>query len=183
MRVSCCNSMTFDWIKPYIQHARYHNQLDPDHLDCIELNEGVDDYLTRLRQVWTMHAEEDDEIRNENALYLSVVRAFWPNYIKLMLASIISALLQISGPFLIKKLIDFVKTGKSAFNWEPVSSFAQETEYGLLLVLALVLSQGITYFVQEHTSYQKMVTSTQISHALIALVCEKILKLSPATNR
>ena len=50
------------------------------------------------------------------------------------------------GPLIIKKLIDFIKTGKNPYDyqWEPVTAeytnFDHHTEYGLALVVVLVVS-------------------------------------------
>ena len=86
-----------------------------------------------------------------------------------------------------KKLIDFIKKGKCPwdFEWTPISGelLSRDSEYGLLLVLALIFSQGFTYILSEHISYRKSVTSVRLSNALIAIIYDKILKLSPATNK
>lgn len=86
-----------------------------------------------------------------------------------------------------KKLIDFIKKGKCpwTYEWTPIFGelLTRDTEYGLLLVLALVVSQGFTYILSEHISYRKSVTSFKLSNALIALIYDKILRLSPATNK
>jgi hypothetical protein len=50
-------------------------------------------------------------------------------------------------------------------------------------VVLLVSSQGFTYFLQEHINFAKSVSSAQIIHSLIALMYEKSLRLSPATNK
>ena len=83
------------------------------------------------------------------------------------------------GPYIIKQLIDFVKTGKNSWNitWDPFY-FSPETEYGLLLVFILILSQGITYLVSEHITFHQNMVGTLTSSALVGLIYEKTLKIS-----
>ena len=44
-------------------------------------------------------------------MFNCILRAFWIDYFWLMLANALTAVLQLAGPYLIKKLIDYVKTG------------------------------------------------------------------------
>lgn len=46
----------------------------------------------------------------------------------------------------------------------------------------LVATQGLTYFVGEHILYYQNTTITETQSAIIGLIYEKILKVSPATN-
>ena len=62
-------------------------------------------------------------------------------------------------------------------------TFDKPKQYGMFLVAILVLSQGITYFVQEHISYEQNMKSSLISNTLVGMIQEKCLKLSPATNK
>ena len=97
---------------------------------------------------------------------------------------VVTTLMSLVGPYAIKELIGFVKTGKNAWNitWDPFF-FSEETEYGLLLVSMLVSSQAITYFVSEHISYYQSKVAALASSALVGLVYEKTLKISLATNK
>ena len=73
----------------------------------------------------------------------SVMKAFWGDYICLMFLNIFVTLLNLCGPYLIKQLIDYVKNGQNAWSimWVPISGiFTFEQEYGLMLVLLLVVS-------------------------------------------
>lgn len=75
----------------------------------------------------------------------------------LVFLNILTTILSLVGPYLVKKLIEYVKTGKcpKEFMWISLAdAFSQPKEYGLFLVVVLVLSQGMTYFVQEHISYE-----------------------------
>ena len=77
-----------------------------------------------------------------------------------------------------------MKTGNNAWGitWDPFY-FTQETEYGLVLVGILVLSQGLTYLVSEHITYHQNMVGTLTSSALVGLIYEKTLKISQATNK
>ena len=109
----------------------------------MQLEEGIEYHTNRLKTIWKQHKDRDN--RSPNALFNSICIAFMPDYFKLMFANALMAVLQLSGPYMIKKLIDFVKTGKAQWNFE-LTDLNSGTEYGILLVAALVLSQGVTYF-------------------------------------
>ena len=117
-------------------------------------------------------------------MFTSILIAFWKDFVLLIFLNIVTTVLSLSGPFLIKKLIDLIKTGKNAWEieWEPISSLPQETEYGLLLVAILVMTQGVSYFVSEHITYKQNMVGTLSSSALVALIYEKTLRISAATN-
>jgi ABC-type multidrug transport system fused ATPase/permease subunit len=109
---------------------------------------------------------------------------FWSDFLTLVFLNVLETLLTLLGPLLIKQLIDFVKTGKNAWRitWDPFW-FSLETEYGLLLVGILVMSQGFTYLVSEHITYHQNMIGTLTSCALVGLIYEKTLKISQATNK
>lgn len=56
---------------------------------------------------------------------------------------------------IIKKLIDFIKKGEISWklNWVPITGLSFSTEYGLFLVFILVVSQGITFIVDENITF------------------------------
>ena len=63
------------------------------------------------------------------------------------------------------------------------TNFDHHTEYGLSLVVVLVFTQGLNYIISEHITYMQNMTGTVTSSALVGLIFEKTLRLSPATNK
>jgi len=105
-------------------------------------------------------------------LFKCLIRTFWKEVTWLIFLNVLTTVLSLVGPYIIKKLIDYVKTGKcpKEFMWAPMTNFSQPKEYGLILVALLILTQGITYFVQEHISFEQTLRSTLISNALIGMI-------------
>lgn len=111
--------------------------------------------------------------------------AFWGYYRNLIFLNIFTTFLKLLGPMLVKKLIDFIKNGEISWklSWDPVTRLSFSTEYGLFLVLLLVVSQGITFIVEEHITFSQEITSNFICNAVVGLIYEKTLRLSPASNK
>jgi ABC-type multidrug transport system fused ATPase/permease subunit len=110
-----------------------------------------------LKSKWVRY--EKTQGRGDNALFKSILFAFWKDFLMLVILNIVSTLMGLCGPFIIKKLIDYIKTGKNPYDyeWDPVTApytdFDHHTEYGLMLVGILVLSQGLNYIISEHITY------------------------------
>jgi len=103
------------------------------------------------------------------------------------------SLLQISSPFIIAPLVDYVKDGENA--WADHISFfdtagsawlawlTPERQYGVSLALLLVATQGTGYILSENIGFKQSFVGSKSTNALIALIYEKQLKLSTATNK
>ena len=53
----------------------------------------------------------------------------------------------------------------------------------MLLIFLLVLTQGIAYFMSEHIQFYQRMIGVKTTNALIAMIYEKQLKISSATNK
>lgn len=119
--------------------------------------------------------------------------SFKLQYLYLMGLNALGSLLQISSPFIIAPLIDFVKDGENA--WADHISFVDtsgnkwfeyltpERQYGMSLALILVATQGTSYLLSENIGFKQSFVGSKSTNALIALIYEKQFKLSPATNK
>ncbi len=88
-----------------------------------------------------------------------------------MFWNIIVALLQVSSPFILHRLIEFIKFQK------------QDTGGGMTLVGLLVATQGASYFLSEHLKlYQRMI-GVKSTNAMIALIYSKQFKVTSSTNK
>ena len=147
--------------------------------------ERIEYSMKKLEDEWARYKNMDPADRGDNALLKSVVRAYRGDFLALLIYNILTTLTIFSGPLLIKKLIEYVKTGNTSSKlvWESFTSLSYNTEYGLFLVLLLILSQGLNYLMAEHIKYRETIVSTLSSNSLIAMIYKKSLRLSPATNR
>ena len=55
--------------------------------------------------------------RGDNALFKSILSAFWNDFLLLVILNIVSTVMGLCGPLIIKKLIDFIKTGKNPYDY------------------------------------------------------------------
>ena len=56
-------------------------------------------------------------------------------------------------------------------------------QYGITLALILVVSQGLSYILQENINFKQNLLGAKSTNALIALIYEKQLRISAATNK
>lgn len=83
----------------------------------------------------------------------------------------ISSCLDLSSPFFIKRIIDFV-TNKE-----------EDTSFGLMLVMFLVLTKFLSYLILEHLTFYQTTMGIKSTNALISYIYRKQLKISSATNK
>jgi ATP-binding cassette, subfamily C (CFTR/MRP), member 1 len=50
-------------------------------------------------------------------LFKSILSAFWNDFLLLVILNIVSTVMGLCGPLIIKKLIDFIKTGKNPYDY------------------------------------------------------------------
>lgn len=57
----------------------------------------------------------------DNKLFWSILKAFWTDFVLLILFNVVTTILNLTGPYMIKQLIDFVKTGENVWGitWDP----------------------------------------------------------------
>ena len=79
--------------------------------------------------------------------------------------------LQLASPFILRALILFIK--------DP-----DQTQFtGIVLVACLTLTSGLSYLINEHVSFYTTMTGAISTNALIAMIYDKIFKISNATNK
>lgn len=88
-----------------------------------------------------------------------------------MFWNVFIALLQVSSPFILHRLIEFIKYQN------------EDTAGGITLVVLLVSIQGVVYFISEHLKlYQRMI-GVKSTNAMIAMIYEKQFKITSSTNK
>ena len=136
----------FTWITPLIKFSKKYRKLKVDDLGELRKDDQVKQQIENLRRVWLRAVAAGV---TKNSLMKAVLVSFKSHYIVLMLLNIMNALLTMSSPFIIKPLIDFVKTGANA--WAPTIKFwdtsgtwlsflSEGDQYGLCLALLLVFT-------------------------------------------
>jgi ABC-type multidrug transport system fused ATPase/permease subunit len=78
-----------------------------------------------------------------------------------LLLNFISSGLDLSSPFFVKRLIDFI------------SNKEEDTWLGLMLVALLVLTQIISYFINEHINFYQKMIGVKSTNALISYIYKK----------
>ena len=74
-------------------------------------------------------------------------------------------------PFLLRRLILFVQYQE------------EDTAYGITLVVAMVLIEGFNLLLVENISFYSQIIGVVSTNALVALIFDKITKISSATNK
>ena len=90
----------------------------------------------------------------------------------------VSAILSFASPFLILKLVAFIKDGDSSpeLTWENVRP-------GVIYSGILCGTQVLSYVIGEHMSYYNVLTGRRSSNAVIAFIYQKYSSISSATNK
>mmetsp|Transcript_17853 Transcript_17853/g.30300 ORF Transcript_17853/g.30300 Transcript_17853/m.30300 type:complete len:578 (+) Transcript_17853:575-2308(+) len=128
---------------------------------------------------------------SKHSLTKAVFRSFQREYIIIVLMNAIQATLQMSSPFVIKPLIQYVKTGENAWDvhyFDPpesgwLSLLTPEKQYGLTLSLILVLTQAVSYLLSEQIQFKQSMIGSKSTNALVGLIYEKQFRISSATNK
>lgn len=136
----------FTWVTPLVKYTKKYRKLKVEDLGDLKEEDRVAVQIENLRRVWDRKVAAGV---NQNSLMKAVLLSFKGHYIALMLLNLLNACLNMSSPFIIKPLIDFVKTGENA--WAPniqfwdlsgtwLSFLSPEDQYGISLALILVFT-------------------------------------------
>jgi hypothetical protein len=98
----------------------------------------VEAQKAKLEISWNKYRSENE---HSNALFRAVIHAFRREYGIAMFWNLFGALLQISSPFILHRLIEFIKQQKD------------DTAGGIMLVVTLVGTQGASYLIGEHLKF------------------------------
>ena len=112
-----CTNITFGWIKPLIDFSKAGYSLNTDHLELLQSKQPqwIEYKIEHLKSKWSKY--EHDPTRGDNALFKSILSAFWKDFLVLVVLNIVSTGMGLLGPFIIKKLIDYIKTGKNPYDY------------------------------------------------------------------
>lgn len=103
-----------------------------------------------------------------------------------------AAILKVLGPLLITPLVQYIEDGENPlegkvqffdFSGTWAAAFTPSKQYGVGLAALLLLTQGLSYILAENITFSQETIGVKTTNALIGLIYEKQLKLSPATNK
>jgi hypothetical protein len=131
-----------------ISFTTKHQQLKIEDLGLLAEKDQVQTQIKNLKKVW--QETQSHGTLKKNALFSTVMRSFKNQYLFLMFLNAISACLQMSSPFIIRPLIEYIKDGKNGwspniefYNFEEDSwlhALTPEKQYGISLALLLVFT-------------------------------------------
>ena len=157
-----CSRLFFGWVKPVLNHAKKH-QVSVDEMGEVDPEDDVREQKSRLEEKWAYYKTRADK---QNKLYWAVIKAYGWEFGVAIFWNLIIATFQLSSPFLLKRLIEFIKNEES------------DTVFGIILVLILGATQAAAYMVTEHVVYYTRMTGSKATNALSAMIFEKSLLVS-----
>ena len=163
---SCWSKLLFSWASPVLGYSKKY-QLDIEDLGTIRESHDVRVQQGRLVTAWNGYKRSG----SKHSLFKAVLRAYRWEYTVAVLWNLLVCALQIISPFVLRRLILFVRER------------AESTSEGLVLVSLLTLSQGLAYVLSEHIVFYARMTGVKSTNAMIALICDKAFKVSSATNK
>ena len=108
---------------------------------------------------------------SKNSLLKAVLRAYKREYAITTSFAMFVCCLQIVSPFVLKELIDYINDRR------------ESTFEGIMLVVLLLLSQALVYIISEHLTFYSRMTGVQTTNAMVAIIYDKMFKISKATNK
>ena len=97
------------------------------------------------------------------------------------------------SPFLIKLLVQYIKTGVNPYKdtyefgaFDADSRFVWATpdvQYGMTLAVVFVLSQMVQFFLQEYAWFNMQILTAHMTNSVIGMVYKKQLRISDASNK
>lgn len=185
-KLCCCSSLFFTWVTAIINFTKEYGKLEVEYLGELNDEDRVEIHLERLERAWDsekLRYKENGQAIPTSALFYTVFNTFKWDYLRIVALTTITAAMNICGPFLIDPLIDFIQNGKQPKDdWFPVwdtsgiswlSWLDADRQFGLSIAMAIVLTQALTYVVQETVSFRQALIGCQSCNALIGLIYKK----------
>ena len=108
------------------------------------------------------------------AIFKALVATYYKEFLFAFLFNFIYVVMQISMPFLIIRIIDFMSTP---------SGEDGGILYGIGIVSAYIFVSCSTFLLDEHAIFLQTLLGVQAYSGLVTLIYEKILKITPSTNK
>ena len=119
----------------------------------------------------------------KNTLIWVVFSSFKGEYVVLVIMNFIQAMLNLIGPLNINFLVDYVENGDNKLaaytqfidftDSKYFSYFTGDRQYGIILAIVLVLSQGFAYILLENINFRQQMIGAKTTNSLIGLVYYK----------
>jgi hypothetical protein len=154
------------------------------------LNEDIADQMpqhlqtqhsfTLLSQMWEQHKKERRVKGKTPNLMLLSLRAFGPKLVPVTLISLTQSVLEYSQVLLLGVLLDYITKSTSGTIEEGVRP---PIEYGIILAVALFLSTFLATLASGQFFQGSYVLGIELRTALIGLIYQKSLVLSPGARQ
>ncbi|CDW86515.1 atp-binding cassette superfamily [Stylonychia lemnae] len=159
------NKLFFSWANGLISFAKK-NQIHINQMGKIKDQDRVELQYNKLKKSWKLYKN-----RKGNSLFKAVLHAYRYEYFIAVIFNLVVTSIEISSPLLIKRIIDYIQDPD------------EEQYIGFLLVTTLIVTQGFKYILSDHLDYYQRLIGVRSTNAMIALIYNKTLKVSSATNK
>lgn len=113
--------------------------------------------------------------KEQRSLIVSILKAYKWEYFLTLSVSLLAACFSYISPFIVQKIIKWIQ-GKDLVHGD-------DQNYVFTLLGLLVGSQLMSYILFEHMYYYQTMIGCKSTNTLIAMIYQKQLRLSQATNK
>ncbi|CAE7780183.1 Abcc1 [Symbiodinium pilosum] len=162
--------MAFSWFTPIVdlafQRDKESGKLEPTDVYPLTSRNVAHKQLERLDQQWQVELQKE-----KPALLSAMTRAFFTEVFSTAWVKLLNDVLHFVGPFLLNRIINFVKgTGEEA---------GEEQWVGYAYAIGMVLSSGCQAFLMAHYFQGGYQTGMRLRTALILMSYSKALRVLP----
>jgi hypothetical protein len=87
----CCTRITFGWIAPLLRFTKANYSLNINHLELIKQEVMIENKIELLKSKWINY--ENNQARGDNALFKSILFAFWKDFLILVILNVVSTIM------------------------------------------------------------------------------------------
>ena len=111
-RANCCSRIFFSWVTPLIAFTNKHEQLKMRHLGDLEDEAKINVQIQKLEKCWQEQLKTPGPNMLTKALFNTYIgELFW-----LFMLKLIEVALKLLNPYIIRALVEYVKTGENQFS-------------------------------------------------------------------
>lgn len=174
---------------PLIHFTQKHGKLNQNNLGELDDESKIEVQIARLKKSW----EHTKKKPGKNQLFRAILHANRFELMLLMGTKLIECSLKLASPYLIRIMVDYIKTGENQFSdilpfWEIkdvswLTWLTPQVQYGIAVALVLVLTQFVAYIIEENSWFWQQRIGAKAMNTLGGFIYEKQLQVSPATNK
>lgn len=177
-QANLCSRLCFYYIQDMFSTGFRRPLLDEDIADKMPEHLRTQHSFTHLSRMWQEHKKKQQAKGKTPNLMLLTLRAFGPKLIPVTLISLTQSVLEYSQVLLLGVLLDYITTSTSA-----EEGARPPIEYGIILAVALFLSTFLATLASGQFFQGSWVLGIEFRTALIGLIYQKSLVLSPGARQ